>query len=113
MPVDVNGVQMRMIVDTGATRTTLTHLAAERAGIRASTEDGAMVTSANGVIWVAGAKAKRVALGEASATNVSVYVQQADTSGLGANVDGLLGLSFLGNFKFSANNGVLELAPLD
>jgi hypothetical protein len=28
-------------------------------------------------------------------------------------VDGLLGLSFLGNFKVSLNNGVLELAPLE
>lgn len=112
LPVKVNGVEGRMIIDTGASRTVFTKTFAARAGIEPMEDDGAMVRTANGSIWVMGGRAKKVSLGSASTGNVPVFIQTEGQKGFGQHIDGLLGLSFLGNFKFTLNNGVLELQPL-
>jgi clan AA aspartic protease (TIGR02281 family) len=112
LPVMVNGVEAHMIVDTGASRTVLTKSFARRADIEPSTEKGAVVHTANGAIWQMGGRAEHIALGGASADNVPIFIQTDGQSGFGGHVDGLLGLSFLGNFKFTVSNGVLELRPL-
>lgn len=112
LPVKVNGVEGRMIVDTGASRTVLTRGFAAHAGIEAADEDGAMTHTANGAVWAMGGRAEKISLGEARTSNVPVFIQTPGQTGFGPGIDGLLGLSFLGNFKFTVDNGVLELQPL-
>lgn len=112
LPVTVNGVTGTMVIDTGASRTALTQGFAKRAGIKPSLADGSMVHTANGTVWAMGGRAEKISLGAASSGNVPVFIQTEDDKGFGPGIDGLLGLSFLGNFKFTLNNGVLELTPL-
>jgi clan AA aspartic protease (TIGR02281 family) len=97
-----------MAIDTGATRTVLTEVAATRLGIAFNDRRGATVMTANGRISVADGRAKSVALGGAHLNDVPVFVQK---NGFGDSVDGLLGLSFLGNFQVKIGNGTLELKP--
>lgn len=112
LPVSVNGTIGQMLIDTGASRTSLTGSFAKRAGIKASETDGTMVNTANGQTWVLGGRAEKIALGKASVKNVPVFIQNNSANGFGQGVDGLLGLSFLGNFKFTLNRGQLILEPL-
>lgn len=112
LPVKVNGVVGRMVIDTGASRTALTKAFAARANIEPASDDGALVHTANGSVWAMGGRAKKISLGSATTGNVPVFIQMEGQKGFGPEIDGLLGLSFLGNFKFTLNNGVLELQPL-
>ncbi|MCB2082050.1 MAG: retroviral-like aspartic protease family protein [Rickettsiales bacterium] len=103
-----------MVIDTGATRTLLAKSLAKRAGIEPSSSLGSIVSTANGKIWQAGGRAKQITLGDASSSYVPVFIQTTDDNIFGnTDVEGLLGLSFLGNFKFSLNKGILELQPLE
>jgi len=113
VPVEVNGVQTRMIVDTGATRTYLSKDLATRAGIQPSAQQGASVNTANGQTWVPGGRADYISIGTARLNQVPVFIQSADDGSFGKDADGLLGLSFLGNFQVRLNAGVLELRPLE
>jgi clan AA aspartic protease (TIGR02281 family) len=106
LPVEINGITVKMAVDTGATRTVLTEELADRLGIAHSDQKGANVMTANGPIWVATGRASYISLGGARLGNVPVFVQK---SSLGKDIDGLLGLSFLGNFQVRISNGILEL----
>lgn len=112
LPVRVNGVEARMIIDTGASRTSITRKFAVRAGIAAIDGDSAIVHTANGDTWVMGGRAEDISLGGSHASNVPVFIQAKDDAGFGPGIDGLLGLSFLGNFGFTLDNGTLELRPL-
>ena len=106
LPVEINGTTVKMAVDTGATRTVLTEELADRLGIAHSDQQGANVMTANGAIWVATGRAKYISLGGAHLSNVPVFVQK---SSFGKDIEGLLGLSFLGNFQVRISNGTLEL----
>jgi len=110
LPVEINGIVVKMVIDTGATRTALTEELANRLGIAYSDKQGATVTTANGKIMAAGGRAKYISLGGARLNDVPVFVQKA---GFGDGVDGLLGLSFLGNFQVKMSNGTLELKPIE
>jgi clan AA aspartic protease (TIGR02281 family) len=109
LPVEINGIVAKMAIDTGATRTVLTEDLASRAGIAHNDQVGAMITTANGQIWAASGRAKTVALGGARLNNVPVFVQKM---GFGGGIEGLLGLSFLGNFQVRISGGTLELQPV-
>lgn len=111
--VEVNGVPGHMIVDTGASRTALSKQFADRAGIEATDLKGAIVTTANGKTWVSGGRADFISLGGAHLSMVPVFVQESSTNSFGDGIDGLLGLSFLGNFQVHIHSGVLELRPLE
>lgn len=113
LPVTINGVSTRMIIDTGASRTLLTKDVAERAGIKPAHELGSLTITANGVTWHAGGRADVIALGDATSHKVPVFIQTTETHSLGEGIGGLLGMSFLGNFKFSMSRGTLELKPLN
>jgi aspartyl protease family protein len=110
---EVNGVSARLIVDTGATRTVVSKDFASRAGIKASDVQGATVDTANGRIWVSGGRADYISLGEARLNGVPMFIETSTNSSFGDNIDGLLGLSFLGNFHVQINDGALELRPLE
>lgn len=111
MPVTVNGVTGRFIVDTGASRTVLTRAFAAKAKVEATDDEGATVTTANGEVWQMGGRASHMAMGGAEARDVQIFVQQENQTGFGRGVDGLLGLSFLGNFKVTIGEGSLSLTP--
>tara|TARA_R110000824_G_scaffold118960_18_gene272564 strand:- start:94953 stop:96059 length:1107 start_codon:yes stop_codon:yes gene_type:complete len=112
LPVSINGKTGQMLIDTGASRTVLTKGFAKRAGITPTEAEGAVVNTANGETWVMGGRAEKIALGQSSVTNVPVFIQDHTGTGFGRGIDGLLGLSFLGNFKFTLNRGQLTLEPL-
>lgn len=111
VPAVVNGVATRLLVDTGASRTVLAERLARRAGIRPSAADGHVVTTANGKVWLPGGRAGTIAVGGATARDVPLWVQ-AERDGLFDGMEGLLGLSFLGNFRMTLGDGTLTLAPL-
>lgn len=113
MPVEVNGTRSKMIIDTGASRTVLTKSFANKVGIKPQYNQGSMTNTANGKVWQMGGRAKHISLGGASANNVPIFIQTTDKGNFGDGIDGLLGLSFLGNFKFSINKGILELQSLE
>jgi hypothetical protein len=61
---------------------------------------------------VFGGRADSISLGGARLGAVPVFIQDSTKGFLGEGVDGLLGLSFLGNFHVVINAGVLELRQL-
>ena len=109
VPVEVNGVQARMVVDTGASRTALSKQLASRAGIEPSDPQGAIVTTPLGKTWLPGGRADHISLGGARLSDVPVFIQNSANRSFGDGVDGLLGLSFLGNFHVRIGGGALEL----
>jgi aspartyl protease family protein len=111
--VEVNGVPARMVVDTGASRTALSMAVAKRAGIEPSALQGAIVTTANGNTWLPGGRADNISVGGARLASVPVFIQSSTSGSFGDDVDGLLGLSFLGNFHVQIGSGTLELRPLN
>ena len=113
LPVIVNGVKTRMVIDTGASRTLLTKELAEKAGIKPSYGSGGMVATVDNVSWIRGGRAIENSMGDAKSQNVPVFIQTTDKHTFGKNIGGLLGLSFLGNFEFSMSKGVLQLKPLE
>jgi clan AA aspartic protease (TIGR02281 family) len=113
VPVSVNGVSARMILDTGASRTLLSKQLAASAGIEQSDVQGAVVDTANGRTWVSGGRANFISLGNARLSGVPVFIQPSTSSAFGEGADGLLGLSFLGNFRVRINAGALEIGPVE
>ncbi|MGE0753609.1 MAG: hypothetical protein AB7L92_00435 [Alphaproteobacteria bacterium] len=51
-------------------------------------------------------------LDKATMDNMPLFIQTTETQSLGDNIGGLLGLSFLANFNFNMNRGVLKRKPL-
>jgi clan AA aspartic protease (TIGR02281 family) len=113
VPATINGVKGRMILDTGASRTYLSQHFARLAGIKPSEQEGAVVGTANGRTWVPGGRAESIQVGGARLADVPIFIQSAAGGSLGDDVDGLLGLSFLGNFRVKLGGGLIELQPLD
>src|SRR5208282_526522 len=113
VPVEVNGVSARMILDTGASRTALSKQLASRAGIEPSGPQGAIVLTPLGKTWLPGGRADHISLGGASLSDVPVFIQNSADRSFGDGVDGLLGLSFLGNFHVRIDRGALELRPTE
>ena len=111
--VKINGVPARMIVDTGASRTVLSKRLASRAGIEPAGPQGAIVATALGKTWLPGGRADHISLGGASLSDVPVFIQNSDDGSFDDDVDGLLGLSFLGNFHVQIGAGALELRPTE
>jgi predicted aspartyl protease len=75
---------------------------AQKADIERSDPESAVVSTANGDTTVMTGRAEVISVGGASLKNVPVYIQGSDSAGLGEGIDGLLGLSFLGNFQVSS-----------
>jgi clan AA aspartic protease (TIGR02281 family) len=107
VPVEINGIPGHMIVDTGASRTVLSRQFARRAGIEPI--DVRVVTTASGEAVMFGGRADRISVSGARLPGVPVFVQASTRKVLGDGIDGLLGLSFLGNFHVSLNAGVRRL----
>jgi clan AA aspartic protease (TIGR02281 family) len=110
VPVKVNGMPAHMIVDTGASRTVLSRRLAASAGIEMT--DLHVVETANGKTLAFGGRAASVSVGDARLNNVPVFIEPSADSSLGNDSDGLLGLSFLGNFRTHLDGGWLVLEPI-
>ncbi|MFC1752215.1 TIGR02281 family clan AA aspartic protease [Thermoproteota archaeon] len=102
-------IQARLLLDTGATHTQLSSAIIEKLGIKKGEGEKIVVKVAGG--YAVGARAinlKELRLSGVRAYNVRAIVLDADIK---SSYDGLLGMSYLNNFKFSidAEKGELTL----
>jgi aspartyl protease family protein len=96
----VNGQRLRFLVDTGATRVSLSRGDAERIGIDTSKlVYNQRVQTANGIARAAGTTLREVRIGPITVTNVLASVSERRDDG------SLLGLSFLSRLESYAVNG--------
>ncbi len=104
--VEADGADMRVLVDTGASRVILRESDARRAGYRISSSDYTVrVSTANGITYAAPITLRSVELGSIRVRNVPALVQHDDQ--LSVN---LLGMSFLNRLRaFQFENGYLLL----
>lgn len=103
--VEVEGINIGFLVDTGASMIALRQSDAAKIGVRPEAKQyTASVSTANGVVRAAPVTLKRVALGSISVDNVKALVLP-DTA-LGTN---LLGMSFLDQVSWSQKGGNLVL----
>jgi len=94
-PARVNGRQIKVLVDTGASYVALTHEDAERAGIFVSNSDYSHKTrTANGITRVALVTIDRISIGDIEVRNVRASVHER-----GKLHVTLLGMSFLGKLR--------------
>lgn len=84
---EVNGQRIRFLVDSGATTTSLSRAAAQRAGIESSGGFGAMVQTANGMVTVERGRAQTLRVGPIERRDVAVHVSDAfgDMNVIGMN----------------------------
>jgi len=91
MPVQLEGREIKMLVDTGASFVSLTKEDADRLGIRPSAGDYKLqMNTANGVATAAPVWLPNVRIGSIEVHDVPAIVMSA-----GASSDSLLGMSFL------------------
>jgi aspartyl protease family protein len=104
--IEADGADMRVLVDTGASRVILRESDARRAGYRISASDYTVrVRTANGMTHAAPITLRSVELGSIRVRNVPALVQRDDQ--LSVN---LLGMSFLSRLRgFQFENGYLLL----
>ena len=107
--VDINGAKGLFIIDTGASYVSVKSQFADRAGIAYANGADITLSTANGTTKGKLAKADAVTLGKLNARSVPVVVQNLDGKSYGANVDGLLGMSFLSRFDVQMAGGFIEL----
>lgn len=83
----LNGAPVRFMIDSGATVTSLSRGAAERAGIEPRGGPQAMVRTANGVVMVDRARAQSLAVGSIERQDLPVHISDAfgDMNVLGMN----------------------------
>lgn len=107
--VSINGIERRMLVDSGATVTSITPETARAAGIDAEADKfGTIIDTANGPAVVRRATASKVVLGSISARDLDVLV--------GSNFGNseIIGMNFLSRLKSWRVEGdrlVLEARP--
>lgn len=105
--VEIEGVRLRMMVDTGATVVALSQNDAERLGLRPAPSDFTVpVSTANGV-----AKAARVKLREARIDTISLRDVEALVLPSAVASQSLLGMSFLkrlSSFSYDSQRLVLR-----
>jgi len=103
----VNGIRLRMLVDTGATLVVLSRDDARRIGINPQASDfQAKVSTANGVVSVAPIRLKEVVIGEISVRDIPAAVFPENKLQIG-----LLGMSLLSklsHFEVAAGRLILK-----
>lgn len=102
----VNGSPVFFLIDTGATKVTLTPSDARKIGIDMNAlVYNVLLHTANGPAWAAAVSLESVSIGEIVLHDVRAYVSQENTGG------SLLGMSFLSRLKgyrVSAEKMILE-----
>ena len=103
--VEVNGISMRFMVDTGASLVTLSSGDAKRAGINYLAGQKAVMQTANGTTSAFRVKLDKVRLGDIELTNVDGVVVEGNVMG----ELGLLGLSFLNRVNMQREGTTMTL----
>lgn len=91
--VKINGVERRMLVDSGATVTAISAETAEAVGVKPSLAPPVMIETANGTVQAMPARAEDVAIGPLSTQDLPLVV--GDSFG---DLD-VLGMNFLSRLK--------------
>ena len=82
----VNGEQVRFLVDSGATMTTIDRQTAERTGIAVDPRRTQIVRTGNGMIRVAAGRADRINVGDIAREGVGLHItDRAEINVLGMN----------------------------
>lgn len=107
----VNGVTGTFVLDTGATYLSVRRSFADKAKL--DVEQGSELTmlTANGPAKAKRALADRVQLRSLEARGVAAAVHDDKALALGANVDGLLGMSFLSRFSVTVDARMVRIQP--
>jgi len=103
--VEVNGISMRFMVDTGASLVSLSSGDAKRAGINYLAGQKAVMQTANGTTTAFRVKLDKVRLGDIELTNVDGVVVEGNVMG----EFGLLGLSFLNRVNMQREGTTMTL----
>lgn len=103
--VSLDGVDRRMLVDSGATITAMSADTAKRVGLKVGGGFPVLINTANGSISAERATVERVTLGTLETTNLGVVVSPAfgETDVLGMNF-----LSRLGSWRVEGRTLILE-----
>ena len=109
VPVKINGLDVTLVLDTGASQTLIRPEVARRAGLEVAR--GAPMVRGNVVggnrVAVPLVRARSVSVGAAAVEDIDVGVFDALPGR--PEVDGLLGASFLAHFKFTVDRKNLQL----
>jgi aspartyl protease family protein len=102
----VNGIDMKFLIDTGATTVSLTRYDAKRLGIDTSKLSYTnRVSTANGLTWSASVKLDYIQVGDITIYNIPASVGIEDKLGTS-----LLGMSFLNRLKsYNVSNNTLTM----
>ncbi len=103
--VTLDGIERRMLVDSGATITALSDTTAKRVGLKVGGGFPVVLNTANGSISAQRATVERVTLGSLETSNLGVVVSSAfgETDVLGMNY-----LSRLGSWRVEGRTLILE-----
>ena len=103
--VDINGISMKFMVDTGASLVTISSSDARRAGVNYLAGQKAVLQTANGTATAYRVKLDRVRLGDITLNSVDAAVVDGNVMG-----DlGLLGLSFLNRVEMRREGDTMTL----
>jgi len=105
---NINGVPVKVVVDTGATTVAISPKAAMRIGVDTRRGRQAKSYTANGVTPVVAVVLNSVELGGNTVQGVPAVVLSQD---LGPQEEALLGMSFLKHFEVNADGYVMTLRP--
>jgi clan AA aspartic protease (TIGR02281 family) len=105
-----NVVEAQMVLDTGATTTMITSDLADRLGIRADSTEAALARIADGsLVQSSWTRLDYISVGSRRVHNpkVAIMPSRGPLSGFG---DGLLGMNFLGEFRYHVdmNSQIIE-----
>jgi aspartyl protease family protein len=101
----VNGIQVKFLVDSGATMTTIDRETAIRAGVSVSPRPDQFVRTGNGIIRVSSGRARNLHIGGIERSDVGVQVAENDN----LNV---LGMNFLSSLsRWGVEGRWLVLVP--
>ena len=99
LPVTINGVPGRFILDTGASFVSLKSSFATKAKVEINPDSKIQLYTANGVSEGRRGRAAAIQVRSLRANDVPIIVQSDAKGTYGPGVDGLLGMSFLSRFQ--------------
>ena len=112
LPVTVNGVPGKFVLDTGATYVSVTSEFAAKAKVNIEPGNQLTMQTASGTVPAVVGYANSVTLDRAEAQGVALAVMQGRSDPFGNRMDGLLGMSFLARFKMDLSQDGLTLTSI-